>query len=65
MTPAEVTDRLAQLRVLYEPEHIDAARERLAREVPEVRETFACAVSRRLDELRALDALTRHLQQRP
>jgi hypothetical protein len=64
MTAEEVAARLGELRALYVPERVEVARERLAREVPTASESFAHAVARRLAELRALDALTRHLHRR-
>jgi len=56
----DVARRLAELRALYVAETVDEARERLRAEemAPEV---FATLVARRLDELRALDQLTRYL----
>ena len=62
MKPSEVVARLEELRARYVPETIDAARLRLAREVPATFEPFERTVENRLDELRALCDLTRHLQ---
>ena len=64
MTSEGVRARLAALGALYVPETLDEARVRLAAERPPSTETFAELVQRRLDALRALDELTRHLQRR-
>jgi hypothetical protein len=61
LTAAAVASRLEQLRRLYVPESIEAARERLALERPVRAEPFALAVARALAELRALCDLARHL----
>jgi hypothetical protein len=47
-----------------EAEHLDEARARLERERPEPDEPFERGVARRLDELRALCELARHLRGR-
>ena len=61
LDPASVAARLAVLRGAYEPERVDAARARLARERPASSERFVDGVARRLAELRALSDLARHL----
>ena len=61
LTAAAVASRLEELRRLYVPERIEAARERLARERPVHAEPFALAVARSLAELRALCELAQHL----
>jgi hypothetical protein len=62
LTAEAVAARLRELRRLYLPEGIEAARERLARECPAApAEPFALAVARALAELRALCELARHL----
>ncbi len=61
LTVAAVAARLRELRRLYVPEGIAAARERLARERPPAAEPFTVAVARSLAELRALCELARHL----
>jgi hypothetical protein len=61
LTAAAVAPRLEELRRLYVPERIEAARERLARERPARAESFALAAARSLAELRALCELARHL----
>ena len=60
LDPVAVAKRLAELGALYVPETVEQGRTRLlyeARSPP----TFASAVARRLEELRALDELTRYL----
>lgn len=64
LDPEAIAARLDALRASYVPEHIDEARARLARERPQAEEPFALAVARRLDELRALCELARHLRRR-
>jgi hypothetical protein len=56
----QVAQRLAALAVIYEPETVEEGRARL-RAADSAPEAFATAVARRLDELRALDELTRYL----
>ncbi len=60
LEPIDVARRLAKLAAMFVPETVEQARERLRSEAmaPEV---FATQVTRRLDELRALDELTRYL----
>lgn len=59
LTATEVSRRLAWLRAEYVPLSAAEARERV---VPPARsESFARAVSRRLEELRALSDLSTHL----
>lgn len=54
LEPAVVARRLALLAAIYVPETVEEGRARLR--------LFAAAVARRLEELRALDDLTRYLQ---
>lgn len=58
--PAEVAARLAELGHLYVPETADAGRARLRREAM-APDAIASTVAARLEELRALDELTRYL----
>lgn len=60
LDPNDVAHRLAQLSALYVPETVAEGRARLRRDAssPDV---LVMLVARRLDELRALDDLTRHL----
>jgi hypothetical protein len=60
LVPAQVAQRLAELSALYVPETVGEARARLRREEL-ASDAFASAVARRLEELRALDDLTRYL----
>ncbi len=55
-----VAQRLAALAAIYEPETVEEGRARL-RAADTAPDAFATAVERRLDELRALDDLTRYL----
>lgn len=63
LDPALVAQRLARLAALYEPETVSEGRARLRAEALSP-DAFASAVARRLDELRALDELTRYLHAR-
>ena len=56
----EVERRLAALAVIYVPETVEAGRARL-RDEAMAPDAFASQVAQRLDELRALDELTRYL----
>lgn len=58
--PRSLAQRLAEISALYIPETVEEARARLRREEL-ASDAFASAVARRLDELRALDELTRYL----
>jgi hypothetical protein len=58
-----VARRLARLAELYVPETVVEGRARLRADASSP-ETFARAVALRLDELRALDELTRYLHGR-
>ena len=58
--PRDVARRLAWLASAYRPETVAEGRARL-REDALSPDAFASVVARRLDELRALDALTRYL----
>ena len=60
LDPAVVAARLATLAALYVPETVEEGRARL-RADELAPDAFAAAVARRLDELRALDDLTRYL----
>lgn len=55
-----VERRLAVLREIFVAETVDEGRDRLRREASS-KEVFAALVARRLEELRALDDLTRYL----
>lgn len=61
LDPARVAERLAVLRSLYVPEPIDEARERLERERPVVKTSFAERVAANLAELRTIYDLAQHL----
>ncbi len=61
LEPADVARRLAALAASYVPETVEEGRARLRAEAT-CPEAFATAVARRLDELRALDELTRYLR---
>lgn len=63
LDPAAVARRLAALAALYVPETVEEGRARLRDEAARP-EAFATAVARRLEELRALDELTRYLRGR-
>jgi hypothetical protein len=60
LDPAAVARRLSELEAIYVPETVDQGRARLRAEA-RTSSTFASAVARRLEELRALDELTRYL----
>jgi hypothetical protein len=60
LDPRDVARRLATLRAMYVAETVDEGRARLRAEAMSV-DAFATSVARRLDELRALDDLTRYL----
>ena len=60
LDPAEVAERLAALAALYVAESVEDGRARLRRDSMEP-SVFAAGVARRLEELRALDELTRYL----
>ena len=60
LAPSVVERRLAALAALYVPETVEQGRARLRREALSP-DAFASAVAARLDELRALDELTRYL----
>lgn len=60
LDPARVAARLAALAELYVPETIEEGRARLLADAMSP-EAFADGVARRLDELRALDELSRYL----
>ncbi len=60
LDPRAVANRLAELARLYRPESVDEGRDRLRADAA-APDAFASAVARRLDELRALDDLTRYL----
>jgi hypothetical protein len=59
--PGGVAERLERLRTMYVPERDSVVRRRLAAERPAGVESFAAAVARRLDELRALSDLASYL----
>ena len=61
LDPRIVAERLAELRRSFVAETVDEARERLAREQPRSRLSFAERAHRSLEELRALCELTRVL----
>ena len=61
LDPVRVAARLAKLAAAYVPETIEEGRLRVERERPRRDEPIEQAVQRRLDELRALDELTRYL----
>lgn len=61
LDPRIVAERLAKLRRSFVAEKLDEARERLAREQPRSRLSFAERAHRLLEELRALCELTRVL----
>lgn len=62
LDPRRVARRLAALAAIYVPETVEQGRARLRADALS-RDAFASAVSRRLEELRALDELTRYLHQ--
>ena len=63
LEPGDVTRRLAQLAADYVAETVDEGRARLHRDA-DAPDAFATNVARRLEELRALDELTRYLHAR-
>lgn len=65
LDPRIVAERLAELRRSFVAETMDEARERLAREQPRSRLSFAERAHRSLEELRALCELTRTLHAAP
>lgn len=60
LDPAAVARRLADLAAIYVPETVEEGRQRLRADAlgPDA---LASGVARRLDELRALDELSRYL----
>ena len=60
LEPGDVARRLAALATLYVPETVGEGRARLRAEAM-APDAFASQVAQRLDELRALDELTRYL----
>jgi hypothetical protein len=62
-TPVEVAARLAELGRIFVPETIREGRERLRRDAMSP-EAIASTVHSRLEELRALDELSRYLHRR-
>jgi hypothetical protein len=60
LDPEAVARRLAELAASYVPETVAEGRARLRREAL-APDAFADGVARRLEELRALDELTRYL----
>ena len=65
LDPRVVAARLEELRRSFVAETVDAARERLAREQPRSRLSFAERAHKSLEELRALCDLTRVLHAIP
>ena len=63
LDPAVVAHRLAALAASYVPEPVEAGRARLRADAM-APDAFPTAVARRLEELRALDELTRYLQRK-
>lgn len=63
LDPTLVARRLAALAASYVPESVDEGRARLRAEAM-APDALGSTVARRLDELRALDELTRYLRQR-
>ena len=63
LTASEVERHLASLAEIYVPETVDEGRARLRRDALSP-DAFAAGVQRRLEELRALDELTRYLHER-
>jgi hypothetical protein len=61
LAPADVGRRLAALAAIYVPETVADGRDRLRADAASP-DSMATAVARRLDELRALDDLTRYLR---
>lgn len=62
LDPTMVAANLAELRAIYVPEHVAAARFRLDAEYPKQRETFEQRAGRSLRELRALCELAGYLR---
>lgn len=62
LDPGRVARRLAQLRAIYVPEPVTAARLRLDAEHPKRSETFEHRADRSLRELRALCDLAGYLR---
>ncbi len=62
LDPASVARRLAALAAGYVPETVEQARARLRAEAL-APDAFTSGVARRLEELRALDELTRYLHE--
>ena len=60
LDPDLVASRLAALAAIYKPETVEQARTRL-RDAATRSDVFALLVAQRLEELRALDDLTRYL----
>lgn len=63
LSPDLVATRLAALAAAYVPETVEEGRARL-REDSMAPDAFASSVAQRLEELRALDDLTRYLHER-
>jgi hypothetical protein len=63
MRPDRVAARLAELAALYVPETVDEGRRRLRADAL-APDALASTVAARLEELRALDDLTRYLHRR-
>ena len=63
LDPRAVARRLAALAAIYVPETVAEGRARLRADAQSP-DAFATAVARRLEELRALDELTRYLHAR-
>ena len=63
LDPTRVARRLAQLAASYVAETVEAGRARLRAEAL-APDAFVATVAGRLDELRALDELTRYLHRR-
>ncbi|MBA3393912.1 MAG: hypothetical protein H0T89_14795 [Deltaproteobacteria bacterium] len=62
LDPADVERRLAALAASYVPESVEEGHARLRRDAM-APDAFATSVARNLEELRALDDLTRYLHQ--
>lgn len=63
LDPAAVAERLAELARIYVAETVEEGRARLRAEAM-APDALASTVARRLDELRALDELTRYLHRK-